>query len=80
MAARSPADVAGRWLRMVGAQEAELVAAVALENDSERAGIRTAAALTAAGLDLVDAILDAMVHEHAPAGGSDVRYQLTLSP
>ena len=65
---------------MVGAQEAELVAAVAFENDSERPGIRTAATLTAAGLNLVDAILDAMVHDHAPAGGSDVRYQLTLSP
>jgi len=30
--------------------------------------------------DLVDAMLDAMVHDHAPAGGSDVRYQLTFSP
>ena len=57
---------------MVGAKEPELVAAGCFENESEGGGIRTTTMLGAARLDVGDAILDAMVHDHASAGGDDV--------
>jgi hypothetical protein len=60
------------WRRVRDAQEAKLVAAGDFENESERDGIGITAALSAAGLDVLDAILDAMVHDHALTGDNDV--------
>jgi hypothetical protein len=60
------------WLRVLAAQEAKLVAAGGFENESERHGICITAALSAAGLDVVDPILDAMVDNHALTGDSDI--------
>jgi hypothetical protein len=45
------AFVLGRWLRVVGAEDAELVAAGRSENESERGGIPTTVASIAARLD-----------------------------
>jgi hypothetical protein len=43
-----------------------------LENRSKRGRERLAAALRFEELDLIDAVLDAMVDDDAPAGGDDV--------
>ena len=57
---------------MFGAEEAELVLRRARsENEAERGGIRTRPALSAARLAVVDAILDAMVHDYTPVGGDE---------
>jgi hypothetical protein len=62
----------GRWLGVVGAEEAELVTASCFENESERGGVSTAAARGAARFDVADAILDAMVNDCTPVGGDNV--------
>jgi hypothetical protein len=64
----------------VGAKEAELVAAGGFENESERGRVGTTPTFSAARLNGGDAILDAMVHDHAPAGGDDVAVPVHVFP
>ena len=55
-------------------------AASRFENESEQGGISTAAARSAARLNVVDAILGAVGDDYTPAGGEDLRYEFTFSP
>lgn len=68
----SGVTVLRRWLRLGGVEDAKLVAVCSLENESERGGIGTAPALSAAWVYVVDAILDAMVYDDALPGNDDV--------
>jgi hypothetical protein len=64
-------------LRVGGAQEAELLAASGFQHQPERGGISTPAALSAVRLDMVDAVLLAMLEHYAPVGGDDVPIRLS---
>ena len=60
------------YLRLVGAEETKLLATGGFQDEPAWGGIRTAAELGAAGLDLSDAVLPAVVDDAAPASRDDV--------
>ena len=76
MAARIPALVG--CLRVGGAEKAKLGAGGGSQYLSEWGGICAAPLLSAARLDAVDAILLAVVDDHAATGGDDVAVPVHL--